>query len=87
MVYSGNEPPEPLPGEKEMTKDPLRIELVNPTEKLETKWRLNLGKVYVIEHNYKVQDVGVIDERSLPKLLVYRQEVVNEGGKSWLEVI
>ena len=81
IVYSGDKPPQPLPGEEKMNKDPLRVELVIPEEKLDPRSRLNLGRAHVIDHNFKVQDIGMIDERSLPKLLAYRRDVMDDQNR------
>ena len=70
-----------LPGENGMNKDPLRIKLVSPVEKLDPASRLNLGRAHVIDHDFKVQDIGMIDERSLPKLLAYRRDVMDDQNR------
>ena len=65
-----------------MNKDPLRVELVTPAEKLDPASRINLGKAHIINHNFKIQDIGMVDERSLPKLLAYRQDVLDDQRRS-----
>ncbi|KAL8793196.1 MAG: hypothetical protein Q9195_004226 [Heterodermia aff. obscurata] len=82
IVYSGDRPPQPLDGEEGMNKDPLRIELASPDEKLDPKSRLNLGRAHVIDHNFKVQNIGMIDERSLPKLITYYREVSRDQDRN-----
>ena len=64
-----------------MSKDPLRIKLVSPAEKLDPASRLNLGRAHVIDHNFKIQDIGMIDERSLPKLSAYRRYVLDDQNR------
>jgi hypothetical protein len=51
-----------------MTKDPIRIEMTTPAEKLDRLSRLNFAKLYTIEHNIKVFFIGrvaKIHERAL----------------------
>ena len=81
IVYSSDEPPKPLPGEEGLNKDPLQIKLISPDEKLDPKSRLNLGRAHVIDHNFKVENIGMIDERSIPKLLAYRREVLDDQDR------
>lgn len=62
-----------------MRKDPIRINPVSLAEKLDPRSRINIGKVYPINHNIKVKDIGQVDEKSLPKLLGYRK-IIRDGG-------
>lgn len=54
-----------------MNKDPLRIIVDNPSNKLDPKSRINLSKMMSIDHNVKVKSIGHVDPRSLPKLRHY----------------
>jgi hypothetical protein len=72
-VYSESTAPPKLAGETHMNKDPLRITLDNPKNKLDPKSRINLGKRTPIDHNVKVKSIGVMDPPSLPKLLHYEK--------------
>lgn len=58
-----------------MNKEPLRINLCSPDDKLDPRSRINLGRVHPIDHNVKVKNIGDIDERFLPKLVQYRKAV------------
>lgn len=58
-----------------MNKDPLRINLCSPDDKLDPRSRINLGREHPIDHNVKVKNIGDVDERSLPKLVQYRKAV------------
>ena len=60
-----------------MSKDPIRIIPSSVAEKLDPKSRINIGKVYPINHNIKVKDIGRVDQNSLPKLLAYRDLIRN----------
>ncbi len=56
-----------------MTKDPIRIVPVSLDEKLDPLSRINLGKAQVVQHNWKIKEIGNVHEKSLPKLLRYRK--------------
>ena len=75
IVYTGNVAPARLPGETKMDKDPIRIVPINPAEKLDSRSRINMGKVHAINHNIKVKEIGHVDQTSLPKLLGYRKMI------------
>ncbi len=77
IVYSGNTAPSKLPEETKMNKDPLKIILDSPKDKLDPKSRINLGKIITIDHNVKVKPIGSVDERSLVKLLHYVSSIRN----------
>lgn len=79
IAYTGDVVPAKLPGETNMRKDPIRIVPVSPAEKLDPRSRLNMGKIYPINHNIKVKDIGQVNEMSLPKLLGYRK-MIRDGG-------
>ena len=75
IVYTDKKPPEKLEGEKRMNKDPLRITPRSPDEKLDPLSRINLGKVQPIQHNWKVREIGKVEEKCLPKLVKYYKAV------------
>lgn len=70
-MYSQIAPPPKLPGEVEMKKDPLRIILDRLTDRLDPSSRINLGKVFPIDHTNRVKSLGVVSPIHLPKLLHY----------------
>ena len=71
LIYTGATPPPLLLGEEELEKEPLRIIPTDSSYELDVASRVNFGKVYTVEHNLKVKDVGLISEQSLPKLLYH----------------
>ena len=75
IVYTGKTPPEKLPGEKNMNKEPLRIKPIRADEKLDSKSRINLAKVHAIQHNWKIREIGDVDKTSLQKLVQYHKAV------------
>lgn len=71
-MYSEPNAPEKLPHETKMNKDAIRIILNDKKDKLDPKSRINFGIKHPIEHNYKVKDIGTVEQsKSLPKLLQY----------------
>ncbi len=60
-----------------MTKDPIRVVPVSPDEKLDPLSRINLGKALVVQHNWKIREIGNVHEKSLPELLRYRKVVMD----------
>ena len=71
IAYTSAVPPPLLPEERYLNKDPIRINPVNQTEKLDALSRINLGKVYPVEHNVKVCNVGMVDSADIRKLTRY----------------
>ena len=82
IVYTTKDPPEPLPeetpsrGEEGMRPQAIRIDVDNPTHKLDHTSRLDYGKVYTIQHNIKVQSYGKVNPRSMNAL-------VHQFGNVW----
>ncbi|MCJ1377600.1 hypothetical protein MMC17_000695 [Xylographa soralifera] len=75
MVYSDNDPPEKLPRETKMNKPPIHMAPCNPTQKLDRASRVDLGKTYPVEHNVKVQEVGMITKIHLKRLVGYVKDL------------
>ncbi|KAG4420851.1 hypothetical protein IFR04_006033 [Cadophora malorum] len=72
LIYSSRDPPAPIRG---ITKEPLRIILSKGAEKLGNPSYLNYGRVYTVETNVKVKDVGDLDTESRRLLRAYYREV------------
>ncbi|KAN0104755.1 hypothetical protein V8E51_010500 [Hyaloscypha variabilis] len=62
VVYSSKtEGPFYLEGEKELLrKRPIRLDMKDPSEKLDPLSRLNYAKTYTVEHNVKVYFIGCV---------------------------
>jgi hypothetical protein len=61
-----------------MNKEPIAVDPASPDQKL-NKWsRLDFRRVYTVEHNVKVKNIGHVAKRSMPYLLSYFK-VVNEA--------
>ncbi|KAL8913058.1 MAG: hypothetical protein Q9171_002038 [Xanthocarpia ochracea] len=77
IIYTGSSPPERLPGEQGMNKNPLRVIPVRADEKLDTRSRINLGKTYPVEWNTKVKEIGRLEKSSLVKMIAYWKSLIN----------
>ena len=77
IIYTGSSAPEQLQGEQGMNKSPLRVLPVRPDAKLDTRSRVNLGKIYSVEWNTKVKEIGRLDKASLVKLISYWKALMN----------
>jgi hypothetical protein len=72
-VYTGSSktlPPQLLPGEKGITKQSIRVKPYKD-ETLEPAARINFGKPFAVEHNFKVTQIGVVDEAHMHLLTNY----------------
>lgn len=58
-----------------MNKVPLKVDLFSPSEKLDEKSRINLGKPYPIEWNVKVKEIGQLDKSSTQKMIAYWKDL------------
>ncbi len=75
IVYTDKTAPAKLEGEERMTKEPIRIVLASPDEKLDPLSRIDLSKYQVIQHNWRIRKIGDVHPKSLPKLLNYWKAV------------
>ncbi|KAI9741065.1 MAG: hypothetical protein M1834_002778 [Cirrosporium novae-zelandiae] len=71
IIHMEDQPPQRRQDETQMTKEPIQVRAAGPEQKLDRMSRLNFGKVYTIEHNVKVANVGKVNEMSMPKLVSY----------------
>lgn len=60
-----------MEGEKGLHKEPLRVELVDNSQKLDPRSRVDFGRTFNIQHNVKVKEVGVLAQQDMHKLLLY----------------
>lgn len=77
IMYTSGQAPCYIDGEYEkgMTKDPIEMTPSNETIPLARESRIRFGKVYAIEWNVKVRDIGMVASKDTEKLLEYwRQE-------------
>lgn len=69
MVYTSTHPPSQLYYEPVLVRPPIKIIARSADNKLDPASRVNLGKVYPVEHNAKVRDLGKVEESAFPRLL------------------
>jgi|TARA_R110002003_G_scaffold251_3_gene17775 hypothetical protein len=62
-----------------MTKSPIAIEPAEPSETMLPSSRLRLGKIYAIECNVKVRDIGKVAIEDKTKLMRYYQLEKDNG--------
>lgn len=84
IIYTGNEAPKRLPEEKRLTKDPIRVMAVGDHQ-LEELSRINFAKIYLVEHNIKVLEVGEVASNHLRTFLKYWQNETEKGFSSSTE--
>jgi hypothetical protein len=67
--------PSCLPEEiKYLVKAPIAVEKASADQKLKPMSRINYRKLYTIEHNVKVMNVGRVTRESMAKLIGYWQQ-------------
>ena len=71
IVYTGPIAPAKLAMEKKMHKDPIQMIPINPQEKLDPLSRTDLAKIFPVEHNVKLREVGMVSNAHLKKLIAY----------------
>jgi hypothetical protein len=81
IVYLSGSQPISLPGEweKGMRKDPIEIVATDATETMLPASRLRFGKIYSIEWNVKVRDIGQVAGKHMSKLVKYYKEEEKYG--------
>jgi hypothetical protein len=72
LIYSSDKKPSSVQG---ITKAPLKVKLSRGAEKLVNPSYINYGRVYTVETNVKVKDVGDLDTDSRRLLRRYFNEV------------
>lgn len=79
IVYMSGTRPSCLPEEeRDLTKKPIAVEKASDDQKLDIMSRLNFKKIYTIEHNVKVMNVGKVTRDSLPVFLKYWKQSLND---------
>lgn len=72
IIYMDGTEPTPLKNENGMTKEPLKVERTGGSSGgLDHASRVNFDKVYTVEHDVKVMNVGKVCRQSMPKLEMY----------------
>jgi hypothetical protein len=74
VVYTSKDQPKLLPGERpaqgELGMMPaIRVKPLHRAQKMDPASRINLAKIYTVEHNVKVYDFGSVESGYISKLL------------------
>jgi hypothetical protein len=70
VIYMVGTSSEADPGEK-IVKNPIAVNPAGPGQKLHPKSRINFDKMYSVEYNVKVMDVGKVADESIHNLSLY----------------
>lgn len=57
--------------ESGMTKEPIEVIPSTPEEKMHPASRIRFGKIFPVECNVKVKDIGMVHPDHIPKLIKY----------------
>ena len=71
IVYTGQRPPDKLPEERKLNKEPLQVEPVDSSMILSPLSRIHYAKPYPVEHNVKVREVGMVAAPHRRRLTAY----------------
>ncbi len=72
MIYMVGSSSEAAPGER-IVKSPIAVIPAGPDQKLHPRSRINFDKMYSVEYNVKVMDVGKVADGWLHNLSLYFQ--------------
>lgn len=78
IAYTSNFPPPGLPGEPALNKEPIKIEIFSPREKLDPASRIDLEKLHNVEHNVSICHVGNVKQSHLRTLKRYYRNLLGE---------
>lgn len=67
--------PSRLPDETGMTKEPICVEPA-PDQKFSLTSRINFAKLYTVEHNVNVKNIGEVAEKSMVHFRRYWKEAL-----------
>ena len=74
IIFVESDRPRPLVGEPAISKRPIAVVPASEDQRLDPASRINFAKVYTVEHNAKVMDIGRVSDRSMPRFKQYFQE-------------
>jgi hypothetical protein len=70
VIYMVGTSSDAAPGEK-IVKNPIAVKPATEDQKLHAKSRINFDKIYTIEHNVRVMNVGKVVVESMHNLVLY----------------
>ncbi|OQU99236.1 hypothetical protein CLAIMM_04899 [Cladophialophora immunda] len=74
IIYMRGSKPKRLPEEPILIKTPIMVDGASEDKKLHYTSRIRFDKVFTIEHNVKVKNVGKISKESIPHFIHYWRE-------------
>jgi hypothetical protein len=78
VIYMSDTKPELLAEERRyLTKNDIAVDKAADDQRLHPMSRLNFNKIYTVEHNVKVMDVGTISKDSMISLITYWSAYLN----------
>lgn len=80
IIYTGETPPNPLPGEIGPYKRPVRMNPLTSRDELFPESRLNYSKLYTVEHNIRVCFIGSIHKDSEVTFFTDFRTTFEDGG-------
>jgi hypothetical protein len=77
IIHSTETAPSPVSGEDEviLKREPIRLRLSTDAEALKPTSRLNLSKMYTVEHNTPCAGIGRISTRDVERVRIYCAQV------------
>jgi hypothetical protein len=57
-----------------MNKTPIYLNAKHPADNLHEASRINYGKLYRVDHNVRIKDLGLVDINCIQKLVSYFEE-------------
>jgi hypothetical protein len=79
IIHMDGSEPITLPGEPRLTKMPIVVDKAGEDKKLDPASRIRFDKVFSIEYNVKVKNVGKISQKSMPYFRRYWQIEANKA--------
>lgn len=74
IIYTSTNAPKPMDGEEEMTKKPIHLNPAHPADSLHESSRINYSKLYRVDYDLRVKDLGLVDVDSVHVLIQYFEE-------------
>jgi hypothetical protein len=79
IIHMDETRPTPLLGEPDMPKRPIAVQKASDGKTLHKASRIRFDKVFTIEHNVKVQNIGKVTASSMPWFARYWREEVRSS--------
>jgi hypothetical protein len=80
IIYMSDTTPSRLPSETGMTKKPLQVDPAGADQKLDAMSRADFARIYTVEDNVKVMNIGKISPSSMKDLVYYFHFALEKYG-------